>query len=86
MSSQQENDILKRESILGLLSDDETARISRAEESSGLVEGDEYVDLDDLGSGVHRVQAATRVPPGRALPRSAVSDATWTRIVKAVAS
>lgn len=86
MSTQQENDILKRESILGLLSDDETARISRAEETSGLVEGDEYVDLEDLGSGVHRVQATTRVPPGRALPRSAVSDATWARIVKAVAS
>ncbi len=82
MTSKQENVILRRESILELLSDDETAKVSRAEETSRLVDGDEYVDLEDLASGVHRVQGTTRVAPGRALPRSAVSEGTWTRILK----
>ncbi|HEY8088710.1 MAG TPA: hypothetical protein VIF09_12715 [Polyangiaceae bacterium] len=78
-------DTLTRESILGLLTDTEVAKVSRAEGEPRLVEGDEYVDLEDVGAGVQLVQAVARTPPGRALPRSAVSDGTWAKIVKAVA-
>jgi hypothetical protein len=77
---------LKREAILGLLTDAEVAKVSRAEGEPRLIEGDEYIDLEDLGSGVQLVQATPRTAPGHALPRSAVSDATWAKIVKAVAS
>jgi hypothetical protein len=73
-----------REAILALLSDAEVAKVSRAEDGARLVEGDEYVDLEDLASGIHQVQATSRSAPGHFLPRSAVSDATWQRIVKAL--
>jgi hypothetical protein len=76
---------LKRESILALLTDAEVAKVSRAEDAVRLLEGDQYVDLDRPGDGVQEVQAAPRTPPGRALPRSAVSDETWAKIVHVVA-
>jgi hypothetical protein len=76
---------LKRESIIGLLTDAEVAKVSTAEDAPRLIEGDEYVDLEDLGAGVQQVQASPRTKPGRALPKSAVSDGTWAKIVKAVA-
>jgi hypothetical protein len=76
----------KRESIIKLLTDAEVAKVSTAEDAPRLVEGDEYVDLEDLDSGVQLVQATPRTRPGHALPRSAVSDATWAKIVKAVAT
>jgi hypothetical protein len=78
--------ILKREAIIKLLTDAEVAKVSTAEGAPRLVEGDEYVDLEDLDSGVQLVQATPRTAPGHALPRSAVSDATWAEIVKMVAS
>jgi hypothetical protein len=77
--------ILKREAIIKLLTDAEVAKVSTAEGAPRLVEGDEYVDLEDLDSGVQLVQAMPRTAPGHALPRSAVSEATWVAIVKAVA-
>ena len=75
--------IAKRAAILGLLTDTEVAKVGRTEETR-LVEGDEYVDLVDLDSGVHQVQAKSRVAPGHALLRSAVSDATWSKIVRSL--
>jgi hypothetical protein len=74
-----------RESILKLLSDAEVAKVSRAEDAPRLIEGDEYVDLEDLAAGVQRVQATPRTAASHALARSAVSEATWTKIVGAVA-
>jgi hypothetical protein len=76
---------LKRESIIGLLTDAEAAKVSTAEGAPRLIEGDEYVDLEDLGAGVQLVQASPRTAARHALPRSAVSDATWAKIVKTVA-
>ena len=76
---------LTRESILALLSDPEVARVSRAEDAKRLVEGDEYVDLERPENGVRQVHPSTRVHPEHVLPRSAVSDATWDKIVQAVA-
>jgi hypothetical protein len=71
---------LTREAVLALLSDAEVAKVSRAEGEPRLVEGDEYVDLEDLSAGVRQVHAkSTRAR--NALPRSAVSDATWAKIV-----
>jgi thiamine biosynthesis protein ThiC len=85
MTTTQMKNALTRESILELLTDAEVAKVSRAEDAPQLVEGDEYVDLEDLASGVRLVQATSRATPRHVLPRSAVSDATWERIVHAVA-
>jgi hypothetical protein len=71
---------LTREAVLALLSDTEVAKVSRAEGEPRLVEGDEYVDLEDLSAGVRQVHAKSP-RPSSALPRSAVSDATWAKIV-----
>src|ERR1700677_1873157 len=73
-------EVITREGVQALLSDAEEPKVSRAEGESRLVEGDEYVDLEDPGAGVQQV-LATSPRPRTALPRSAVSDATWTKVV-----
>ena len=74
---------LTRESILELLTDAEVARVSTAEGAVQLVEGDDYVDLADPGSGIHQAHAGAASRD--ALPRSAVSDVTWSKIISIVA-
>ena len=81
MNTTQQNTLHTREGILSLISDEENARVSRAEGELRLVEADEYVDLEHLGRGVLQVHSDTRITPGHVIPSSAVSDATWARIV-----
>jgi hypothetical protein len=80
MGTDAKKEVMTRETVLALLSDTEVAKVSRAEGEARLVEGDEYVDLEDLGAGVRQVHAKSSRPRS-ALPRSAVSDATWAKIV-----
>jgi hypothetical protein len=80
MSPDAKKEAITREAVLALLSDAEVAKVSRAEDEPGLVEGDEYVDLEDLGAGVRQVHAKP-ASPRTALPRSAVSDGTWAKVV-----
>ena len=70
-----------RDTILKLLSNEEIARVSTAETASGLSEGEEYLDLEHLDQGVQRAKAATKVTMGHILPRSAVRDETWSKIL-----
>jgi hypothetical protein len=77
--------LMTRETILALLSDNEVARVSDAEGLKRLIEGDEDIDLKDPAAGVQQVQATPRTAPANTLPRSAVSDATWAKIVQSVA-
>jgi hypothetical protein len=86
MTTDAKKNTLNRDAILKLLTDAEISKVSTAEGARRLVEGDEYIDLDDLGAGVQLVQAVPRTAPGHALPRSAVADATWAKIVKTVAT
>jgi hypothetical protein len=69
-----------RERILELLSDEEVAKVSTAETQVRLADGDEYLDLEKLDEGVRQAHGQTTVM-GRLLPRSAVRDATWSKIV-----
>jgi putative heme transporter len=69
-----------REGILELLSDEEVARVSTAEAAAHLAEGEEYLDLEQLGLGVRRALGAT-APMGRVLPRKAVHGSTWLKIL-----
>ena len=74
-------DYVSRDALLKLLSDEEIARVSTAETAAGLTQGDEYVDLEHLDQGVRRADPAIKVAMGHAVPRSAVSAASWARIL-----
>jgi hypothetical protein len=71
-----------RESIMKLLSDEETAKVSMREDKTKLVEGDEFIDLEHPEHGVRLVQATTEPMMDQVLPRSAVRDETWAKIIK----
>ena len=78
-------DIGAREDIMKLLSDDENARVSNAE-AKPLPAGEEYVDLDDLEAGVQTATAEMTAEDATGiLPRSAVHDETWTKILAQLA-
>jgi uncharacterized membrane protein len=74
-----------REAILKLLSDDEVARVSTAEGAPRLADGDEYVDLEQLSLGVRRA-SGTAAPMGHVLPRKAVQEKTWNKILGQLAT
>jgi hypothetical protein len=80
MNPDAKKEAITREAVMALLSDAEVAKVSRAEDEPRLVEGDEYVDLEDPGAGVRQVHAKS-ASPRTALPRMAVSDATWAKII-----
>jgi hypothetical protein len=69
-----------RESILHLLSDDEIASVSSAETAARLVDGEEYLDLEQLDQGVRHAFGSI-TPSGRVLQRKDVHEATWNEIL-----
>jgi hypothetical protein len=75
-----------RESILKLLSDDEVARVSHLEATTSLLEGEEYLDLEELEQGVRAAVATNAAPMGHVLPRRAVDTATWDKILEQLAA
>lgn len=76
-----------RDTILMLLSDDENAKVSNAEAALRPTQGEEYLDLQHLDRGVQRAKAVTpNATRGHILPRSAVSEATWSKILAHLAS
>lgn len=80
MNHENREDFVTRDAIMRLLSDAEVARVCIAESAPGLSEGDEYIDLEDLGRGVRRA-AGEVLAMGSILPRKAVLEDTWTLIV-----
>jgi len=84
MKTQTRTEYVTRESILQLLSDDEVATVSNAETAARLMDGDEYVDLQQLDQGVRRAQK-TPVHMGSVLPRKAVQEGTWSKILAQLA-
>jgi hypothetical protein len=74
-----------RDSILKMLSNEEVDRVTTAETAPRLADGDEYVDLEELGRGVQRA-SGTKADMGRVLPRKAVLASTWSKIVSELAS
>lgn len=74
-----------RDAILKLLSDDEVASVSTAETAPRLLDGEEYIDLEQLDGGVRR--AILHLPSmGSVLPRKSVQSDTWTKVVAELAS
>jgi hypothetical protein len=81
MATSERAEYVTRETIMKLLSDEEIAKVSMAETASALQDGSQYLDLEHLDQGVQRATTGTNVGVGHALPRSAVSNATWGKIV-----
>lgn len=72
-------DYVHRDLLLKTLSDEEVSSVSTAETAERLPDGEEFVDLEHLDQGVQR--AGKVIPMGRVLPRKAVHERTWTKIV-----
>jgi hypothetical protein len=83
MNSHKRIDYLTRDGVLKLLSDDEAASVSNAESAEELAEGDEYLDLEHLDEGVRKADGLI-VIMGRVLPRKAVHEITWSKILALV--
>jgi hypothetical protein len=81
MSHTTRADLVSRDTVLKLLTDDEMARVSTAETAAGLTAGQEYLDLEHLDKGVLVYNTASNVEMGHVLPRRAVGAPTWTKIV-----
>lgn len=81
METDQRLQLIRRDEILAILSDEETAKVSTAEAALILKEGAEYVDLDQLELGIQRMNSSKQITMGHVLPRSAVSNETWTKII-----
>jgi hypothetical protein len=74
-----------RDAILKLLSNEEIGRVSSAEVDSRIV-GSDYLDLEHLDRGVQNVYSvATKITMGNVLPRSAVNEETWSKILAQLA-
>ena len=80
MTSDMRSENIVRENVLKLLSDDEVASVSTAEAATRLLDGEEYVDLEQLERGVQQARKAGPAM-GRVLPRRAVHKDTWGKIL-----
>ena len=79
-------DHIARDTILKLLSDEENAKVSSAEGSAGLAQGEEYLDLEHLDRGIQRADSAmTKGTIGHIVPRRAVHGETWSKILAQLA-
>ena len=86
MKADKRTEYVTRDSILKLLSDEEIARVSTAETAMHLADGDEYVDLKEPDRGVLRALGTVTAPMGHVLPRKAVREPTWGKIVSLLSS
>jgi hypothetical protein len=84
MTSDVRTAYVTRDSVLKLLSDEEVGKVSTAETAARLLAGDEYLDLEQLGQGVQRA-GGNSTPMGRVLPRRAVHEDTWSKILALLA-
>ncbi len=75
-----------REALLGLLSDEEVARVSTTEASPRLANDEEYIDLLQLSEGVRKVSASSVLTMGHVLARNSVGKETWTKICSRLTS
>jgi hypothetical protein len=70
-----------KDRILQLLAEGEVDGASIPETTAHLRRGDEYLDLEQLQQGVQRAAGAGTLA-GQVLPRRAVREDTWRRILR----
>jgi hypothetical protein len=80
MKTATRSEYLTRGRILELLSDEEVASVANAETAESLADGDEYLDLDQLGSGV-QIAGTAATPMGHVLPKKAIHERTWSKLL-----
>lgn len=80
MTNRERDERVTRQHLLSLLSDDEIAAISAAEAETTLATGGEYLDLTNLDRGVQVAREGAN-DVGNVVPRSAVPEATWQKLV-----
>jgi hypothetical protein len=86
MTAAERADHTARDTILKLLSDEENAKVSSAEGSPSLAQGEEYLDLEHLDRGIQRADAGmTKGTIGHIVPRRAVHGETWSKILAQLA-
>jgi hypothetical protein len=71
------------DAIIALLSEDEIENVNKHEATVGHADTDEYLDLEHVEQGVRRGLGPPR-PVCRVLPRKAVRETTWARIIAAL--
>lgn len=81
MNNDQRRQLVTRDGLLKLLSDDEIGKVSTAETRDKLSDGDEYVDLEKLSLGVQRAPG-TVMDMGGVLPRKSVHHETWGKVLR----
>ncbi len=84
MMNNLQNAYVLRDNIMSLLSKEEVASVCTAEAAEQLSDGDEYLDLEQLNQGVRRAQR-TSTPMSRVLPKNAVHQDTWGKILRQLA-
>jgi hypothetical protein len=85
MKNPNRNQYVSRDRILKLLNNDEVASVSTAETAASLGEGEEFLDLERLDRGVQQAHGSAPVM-GRVLPRKAVHEKTWSKILDELAA
>lgn len=83
MNDDPHTESLARNDILKLLSDQEVANVSTAE-TEPLASGEPYLDLEHLFQGVQYARGVAS-PSGRVLPKKAVHEETWIKILAQLA-
>lgn len=68
-----------RDNLLGILNDEELARVRKPEPAALLLGGDEFIDLNEIDRGVQRAGEARRMQD--VLSRKAVHENTWRKVV-----
>src|SRR5664279_5690277 len=87
MNNEKRSEYFTRDSIMKLLSDEEIAKVTATESATSLMDGDEYIDLEQLDQGVQTVPGSTAaIAVGRVVARKAVQELTWKNVVTQLAS
>ena len=85
MNNDDRTEFKMRHAVLKLLSNEEFARVSKVDGPNHLSEGEEYLDLEQLGQGVCRAQG-TATPMRRVIPKKALNADTWAKILQHLAT
>jgi hypothetical protein len=87
MNNEKRSAYFTRDDIMGLLSDDEIAKVTTAESATSLGVGDDYIDLEQLDEGVRTAKEGTAaIPMGRVVSKKAVKERTWNQILEHLTS
>ena len=81
MSNASRKDLITRETIMSLMSDEEVALVSTTESAAKLSDSEEYLDLQHLERGVQRATSTTKIVMGHTIARRAVHPETWDKIL-----